>query len=111
MKVTEQRMKEVNVWYDFYTHFNDDNMQHADNAFDSNGLQDASVEELHNENCKWFVEIMGHGMSADEICNIMPAAKEYKDEAIAMKRNERVRQAESLYEDDNSEFTNEFFVR
>lgn len=107
---SEQRMKEVNVWYDFYTHFNDDNMRHADNAFVSNGLQNASVEELHNENCKWFVEVMEHGVSADEICSIMPVAKEYKDEAIAIKRDKRVQQAESLYKDDAGiEFTDEMF--
>ena len=98
---TEQRTKEVNAWYDFYMCFNDDNREHADNTFDSNGLQDASVEELHNENCKWFVEIMEHGLSPNEICNIMPSAKVYMDEAIAIKHNERVQQADALCDFDN----------
>lgn len=72
--------KEKQVWFDFYTHFNDDNWNHAENAFISNGLIDVPASTLHDANKAWLVEIMEHGVSYDEIVAIMPDAKAYKSD-------------------------------
>lgn len=75
--------KEHDIWYEFYTTFNDNNMIHADNAFYNNHLDDLSTESLHAENIYWVREIMTHaGFSPEEICKNMPNATEYVKEVL-----------------------------
>lgn len=77
-KMEDMKEAEIDNWYEFYTTFNDNNWSHADSAFVSNGLVNADINELFEANYSWFCEIIEHGFTPDEICNIMPNAKIYK---------------------------------
>lgn len=68
---------EQDIWLEFYTTFNDDNMRHAQNAFDSYGCNEMSAADLHIENLRCFYEIYSRGFSFSEIIKMMPSAKEY----------------------------------
>ena len=71
------REKEEELWFDIYVTFNDDNMNHAENAFVANGFIDASAESLHEENARFLQEVMEHGVSKDIIIKLLPSAKDY----------------------------------
>lgn len=68
---------EANMWFKFYTTFNDDNVRHADDAFHNNGLMNVTTEELFNNNVYWVNELMKHGLTKQEICDAMPEAIKY----------------------------------
>lgn len=77
----ENWFKESDLWFDFYTTFNDDNVSHAENAFYDNNLAYADASEIHTANVNWFVEVMERGHSADEICTEIPKAESCRKEA------------------------------
>ena len=54
------RLHEVKVWFEFYTTYNDNNDKHAENAFVSNGYENANAGRLHEANVKWAREIYNH---------------------------------------------------
>lgn len=68
--------KELNIWATFYMEFNDDNKSHCNNAL-FNFIAKGTVEDIRRSNFEWFQEIKKHGVSAEEIIEIMPDAKEY----------------------------------
>ena len=71
------RDREKENWLKFYMTFNDDNRCHAEEAFESNGLSDASYYTLVEKNKEWYKEVLSHGISEEEICKSMPEAAEY----------------------------------
>ena len=48
---------EESIWFSMYMTFNDNNYNHAENAFISNGYNDMTAEELHAVNMRFMKEI------------------------------------------------------
>lgn len=53
----KQWEKEANIWAAFYLLFNDDNVSHMENSFQSNNGFDMSADELHEMNLDWVKQI------------------------------------------------------
>lgn len=65
----------VNDWMAFYLTFNDDNVRHATNAFDSHNYADNMT--LFEANEAWVRECREHGITDEEILSLVPNAKKY----------------------------------
>ena len=50
LSLDKQWEKEANIWAAFYLLFNDDNVSHMKNSFQSNNGFDMSADELHEMN-------------------------------------------------------------
>ena len=48
--------KQANIWATLYLIY-DDNVEHMMNAFQNNGLFDASAEKLHKSNLEFFKDL------------------------------------------------------
>ena len=65
----------VNDWMTFYLTFNDDNVRHATNAFDSHTYPDNVA--LFEANKAWVRECREHGITDEEILESIPNATKY----------------------------------
>jgi hypothetical protein len=54
-------MREHDRWIALYMTYNDDNLERAENAFFSNGLNDIPAEDLREESRRFEEEIRSHG--------------------------------------------------
>ena len=76
---------ETKVWYAFYMTYNDNNLEHANNAFQSQGFETA--EEIHQSNVEWAREIMSKDVSVHEIVQLIPYSTDYIAEALVQALN------------------------
>ena len=80
-----EMQKETNIWYAFYTTFNDSNIEHADNAFLNQGFKTA--EEIHQSNVEWARELMSKDVSVHVIVQLIPYSTDYIAEALVQTFN------------------------
>lgn len=66
--------KNMQLWFDFYLMYNDNNERHALNSFDNHNFQ--SVSQLVHSNITWVKEIMERGYSKEDILQNIPGASE-----------------------------------
>lgn len=69
--------READIWFCFYLAY-DDNMRHADNSFHNNGLGDAPLLKLREENRNWYAHFLKVGVSEEKIWQIVPGSKAYR---------------------------------
>lgn len=57
MNTVYNKEDEERTWFHMYTTFNDDDYNHAENAFIANGYNNMTAEELHAVNVQFAEEI------------------------------------------------------
>lgn len=80
IREVESYDREAEVWYLFYTTFNDHNFHHADNSFLNHNYKNS--EEVHKANVDWIKEILKRGITAYEIEEDMPESQLYLIEVL-----------------------------
>lgn len=67
--------KALNTWRNLYRTFNDDNIEHCENALQSQGFR--KIRDVIEANKNWIKEIRKCGYSKMEILEQIPEAEEY----------------------------------
>lgn len=73
----EKYKQEQEIYFTIYTKLYDDNYNHCECSFISNGYNAVSPEKLHQENIEFLKDIMECNVTGDEIVNICPELKDY----------------------------------
>ena len=69
--------QEMETYFTIYTNLYDDNNNHCECSFISNGYHCVSPEKLHQVNIEFLKDIMECNVTGDEILSICPELKDY----------------------------------